>query len=226
MATAPEDAPSGVATYHAPPFTADPSLAPFLRPVAACLGSFPALEGLATGNLVIVGGGPTPSPGPGPGAEAVVEEEAPPRLLLVQRAPHDSMPLHWEVPGGAVDADDESVVHGAARELFEEAHLVATHFAAAVVGGDAPEEFFTRAGRRMGKISFLVDVSGAREPGGVQVTLDPNEHVAFLWVTEEEARARRAGDVDIAYTRQAQEDAVIRAFQVWRDLRSRSEPTI
>jgi 8-oxo-dGTP pyrophosphatase MutT (NUDIX family) len=155
------------------------------------------------------------------------------------------MPLCWEVPGGAVDDEDASVLHAAARELFEEAGLVATRFVAAVTGGgDAPEEFHTRSGRRMGKVSFLVDVAGApgqpEQPGlvaggvggggdgggGIRVTLDPNEHVAYLWVTEEEARARRAGDVEIIYTRQAQEDAILDAFRVWENLQRRNEPTL
>ncbi|KAM0518088.1 hypothetical protein ACHAPE_004493 [Trichoderma viride] len=39
------------------------------------------------------------------------------RVLLVQRAAHDSMPNLWEAPGGAVDAEDASVLHGCAREM-------------------------------------------------------------------------------------------------------------
>ncbi|KAL6895368.1 hypothetical protein HDV57DRAFT_511976 [Trichoderma longibrachiatum] len=34
------------------------------------------------------------------------------RVLLVQRAAHDSMPNLWETPGGAVDAGDASILVG------------------------------------------------------------------------------------------------------------------
>ena len=38
------------------------------------------------------------------------------------------MPLKWEVPGGAVDLEDETIRNSAARELWEEAGLVVRHF--------------------------------------------------------------------------------------------------
>ncbi|KAL7815627.1 NUDIX hydrolase domain-like protein [Trichoderma gracile] len=47
------------------------------------------------------------------------------RVLLVQRAAHDSMPNLWETPGGAVDEGDASVLAGCAREVLEEVGLVA-----------------------------------------------------------------------------------------------------
>jgi hypothetical protein len=40
------------------------------------------------------------------------------RILLLQRASHDSMPNRWEIPGGGVDAEDETILHGAVRELW------------------------------------------------------------------------------------------------------------
>jgi 8-oxo-dGTP pyrophosphatase MutT (NUDIX family) len=47
------------------------------------------------------------------------------QLLLVRRAPWDSLPGAWELPGGKVDAG-EAAHEGLARELFEETGLVAT----------------------------------------------------------------------------------------------------
>lgn len=45
------------------------------------------------------------------------------RLLLVQRAPADFLPLRWELPGGSADVGpggDENLVDAAVRELWEE----------------------------------------------------------------------------------------------------------
>ncbi len=89
---------------------------------------------------------PEPEPEPEPELEA--------RILLLQRAPTDSMPLRWEIPGGACDLEDESLLHAAARELREEAGLRARTAAALVVvrdrdgrdrGGDV---FFSSRGQR------------------------------------------------------------------------------
>lgn len=57
------------------------------------------------------------------------KEKGESRLLLLQRAPADTLPLKWELPGGSVDVDedgdgDASLVHGAVRELGEETGLV------------------------------------------------------------------------------------------------------
>lgn len=50
------------------------------------------------------------------------------KVFVLRRASHDSMPNRGEVPGGAVDAEDPTILHGAARELMEEAGLEATRF--------------------------------------------------------------------------------------------------
>ncbi|RFU81500.1 nudix domain, partial [Trichoderma arundinaceum] len=58
------------------------------------------------------------------------------RVLLVQRAAHDSMPNLWETPGGAVDAGDPTILHGCARELREEVGLVARRMKRLVTEGE------------------------------------------------------------------------------------------
>ncbi|KAF7543969.1 hypothetical protein G7Z17_g10315 [Cylindrodendrum hubeiense] len=115
------------------------------------------------------------------------------RILLVQRAPNDSMPNLWEIPGGAVDDDDPSVLYGCARELWEEAGLVARHVKHVIPDGfnGKPGAVFTN---RTGKIfwckfSFEVDVIDTRE-----VKLDPNEHQDFVWATEEEVINQAIGE--------------------------------
>lgn len=151
------------------------------------------------------------------------------RLLIVQRAAHDSMPNRWETPGGACDPEDQSILHAVARELWEEAGLVATSIGPRV-GGD--QVFLSGSGKRVGKFSFLVDVQGnvdrkmadaEGEDGDMQVKLDPNEHQRYLWVTEDEAREGHTHDeqrnvIELAFTTKEQRDVVLEGFKVWREL--------
>ncbi|KAI0456221.1 NUDIX hydrolase domain-like protein [Xylaria acuta] len=158
---------------------ADPVVANFNVPLGAYLATSPELlQGVCVGAFVF--------------------DDAD-RLLLVQRAPHDSYPLRWEVPGGTIDAEDESVLHGLARELWEETGLRACRVSGLVGKGYT---FLTRRPLCVCKYSFVVDVEA------FDVKLDPNEHAAFLWVTEDEAKARKCGDVDLVYTTKNQEDTI------------------
>ncbi|KAB5578704.1 hypothetical protein GE09DRAFT_1214855 [Coniochaeta sp. 2T2.1] len=54
--------------------------------------------------------------------------ESSPRLLLLQRAAGDVDANKWEPPGGAFDDDDNTILHAAARELWEEAGLEVGRF--------------------------------------------------------------------------------------------------
>ncbi|KAK8058577.1 hypothetical protein PG994_009025 [Apiospora phragmitis] len=161
------------------------------------------------------------------------EEEDADRVLLVQRAPHDSMPLRWEVPGGACDDEDETVLHAVARELWEESGLRAAHIGPQV--GSEGMVFFTRRGRRMLRVSFLADVeAGAAEEGRdgdregrkkkapPVAKLDPEEHVAFLWATEDECRRHRVGETEIKFTHASQEQTILKGFRLRRELRAQA----
>lgn len=134
------------------------------------------------------------------------------RLLLVQRAAHDSMPNRWENPGGAVDREDPSVLYGCARELWEESGLVAKRINHIVTEGEgipAGSVFTNRTGRRIFcKFSFEVEV----EEG--EVRLDPQEHQDYVWVTEEEARSQRVGEREILLTGQQMMRLVMEAFRL------------
>ncbi|KAI0476638.1 NUDIX hydrolase domain-like protein [Xylaria cf. heliscus] len=167
-------------------FISDPSVANFEVPLGAYLEKSPALQGICVGAFVFDDAG---------------------RLLLVQRAPTDSYPLQWEVPGGTIDTEDESLLHGLVRELWEETGLRARRVSGLVGKGYT---FLTRRPLCVCKYSFVVDVDA------FDVKLDPNEHAAFLWVTEEEAKARKCGDVSLAYTTQNQEDAILESFEIGR----------
>lgn len=59
------------------------------------------------------------------------------------------------------------------------------------------------------KFSFLVEVESSDD-----VKLDPVEHVAFMWVTEDEARNKKCGDVEFKYTMPRQMQVVLKAFEM------------
>lgn len=155
------------------------------------------------------------------------------RVLLIQRAPHDSFPLLWEVPGGACDWEDESIFHSVARELWEEAGLKMTNVVRKV---GKEEGFFMRTGLAVVKTTFEVEIETPKpteSAGGSQteealpeVVLDPNEHVRFLWATEEDCRLGKItvpgsdGEeevVDLNFTAKHQERVVLLGFKLRRE---------
>ncbi|KAK5994480.1 hypothetical protein PT974_04955 [Cladobotryum mycophilum] len=121
-------------------------------------------------------------------ASAAVIFDSQDRVLLIQRAAHDSMPNKWEVPGGAVDPEDISILHGCARETVEEAGLKAKHFKRLINEGEGKEKWSVFTNSRGTKIisSFAFEVEVEE---GVEVKLDPNEHQDWTWVGEEEVKA-------------------------------------
>jgi 8-oxo-dGTP pyrophosphatase MutT (NUDIX family) len=179
-----------------------------------------------------------------------VEDEAVDRILIVQRAAHDSMPGRWEVPGGACDDDadaadaegggdddeteggSEVILHAVARELWEETGLVASRVGP-LVGDRRGQRFVTRSGKGVVKFNFEVDV-GPREdtrsdadsrarPNLPAVKLDPDEHQAYSWVTEEEVVANSAARVEtendghssvqLIFTTDQQRETILEAFR-------------
>ncbi|KAI0432255.1 NUDIX hydrolase domain-like protein [Xylaria sp. FL1042] len=166
-----------------PVFTFDSSVANFNVSLGAYLATCPKLQGICVGAFVF---------------------DDTRRLLLVQRAPHDSYPLRWEIPGGTIDAEDETLLHGLARELWEETGLRARCMTGLVGKGYT---FLTRRPLCVCKYSFVVEVEA------LDVKLDPNEHTAFLWVTEDEAKAKKCGDLHLTYTTKNQEDVILEAFK-------------
>jgi 8-oxo-dGTP pyrophosphatase MutT (NUDIX family) len=145
------------------------------------------------------------------------------RILLLQRAPGDSMPNRWETPGGACDKDDQTILHAVARELWEETMLVARSVGPMVGEGYT---FKTRSGKMVRKLNFIVEVErrdgdgdgdgNGNGNGGsdLEVRLRPEEHQGFVWATEEEVRACKVGDVEIGFTMPGQKAVVLDAFAV------------
>lgn len=132
-----------------------------------------------------------------------------PRILLIQRAAHDSMGSRWEIPGGGCDNDDTDILHGVARELWEETGLIATRIGPRV-GGD--HLFSTRSGKVVCKFNFLVEAE-KNDDGHYEVKLDPNEHEAYVWAGEEEIKAYKVGNTKLEFTTREQEQVILEAFQ-------------
>lgn len=194
------------ANMSQPDLHIDPSVAHFNMPFETYLGqlqtSRPELGGLATGAIIF-------------------SNDVQPRVLLVQRAPHDSMPNKWEIAGGAVDGG-ETVLAGVAREVCEEVGLRVTRVRGLVrmANGDGDDGllqgghvFRTTRGRHVVKYTFVVDVDDAS-----RVRLDPNEHQDYVWATEQECRSKQVAREDggaaleLQFTTPAQEEAILKAF--------------
>lgn len=172
-------------------FTAShPSLAPFTLSAAAYLAANNKhWDGLASGVIVF--------------------NAAHTHVLTVQRAAHDSMPNRWEIPGGAVDEDDETILHAAARETLEESGLVVTRFVRAMpYTEDAPGPVCTNT---KGTILFC-RITFVAEVEGYEVKLDPNEHQDWEWCTEEEIRNEEKEGRKMRTTHENQKAVILKAF--------------
>ncbi len=176
-------------------FTVHPSTAPFAVPSETYLSTHTGEEFkydfIATGALVF-------------------DASTPERILLIQRAAHDSMSSRWESPGGACDKEDASILHGVARELLEEAGLTAANIGPQIGG---VQSFLTRTGKRIGKFGG----------GKLDVKLDPNEHQNYVWAAEEEVKARKAGGIELEFTTKDQEAVVLEAFRVRREMNANGQ---
>lgn len=144
------------------------------------------------------------------------------RVLLIQRASHDSLPNKWEIPGGAVDDEDPSLLYGAARELWEETGFIVkrfNHFVPESGGVVMGQVFTNRHGTRsFCRLSFEVNID---ESCG-DVTLDPEEHQAFVWASNEEVRQQRIGDRYIPLISPQMQSVVLEAFRLRQGIRASS----
>jgi 8-oxo-dGTP pyrophosphatase MutT (NUDIX family) len=135
-----------------------------------------------------------------------------PRVLLLQRAASDEDSNKWEPPGGACDDDDESILHAAARELWEEAGLQAAR-----IGGPVGDPYFFTLcdGKKVCQFNFAVHV---RTDSGTPlvVRLNPEEHQRFVWATEGEVQARKVDGIDLDFTREEVERTVLLVFNYFR----------
>jgi 8-oxo-dGTP pyrophosphatase MutT (NUDIX family) len=142
------------------------------------------------------------------------DASTPERILLIQRAAHDSMPSRREIPGGGCDKEDASILHGVAQELWEEAGLTAASIGPRVGDGHF---FLAQSGKLVCKFNFLMDAEKGTG-GKLDVKLDPSEHQNYVWAAEEEVEARKAGDVELEFTTIEQEAVVLEAFRARREM--------
>ena len=136
-----------------------------------------------------------------------------PRVLLLQRAASDEDPNKWEPPGGACDDEDETILHAAARELWEEAGLHAARIGGLV--GD-PYFFTLSDGKKVCQFNFAVHLRTDSATSSLVVKLDPEEHQHFVWATESEVKARKADGMDLDFTREEVGRTVLLAFDHMR----------
>lgn len=144
------------------------------------------------------------------------------RVLLIQRAATDSMPNKWEIPGGGCDEDDPSIIHSALRELEEEAGLKAIS-----VGEQIGKDyvFLTSTGNLVNKLNFMVEVENGKQldrddDGRIKVRLDPNEHQAYVWASQEEVQDSMVSKQKISFTSQQQQDVILEACQRRKQLKA------
>lgn len=140
-------------------------------------------------------------------------ESATPRVLLIQRSSQDSWPNCWEIPGGACDDEDESILHGVARELWEESGLVASYVGPSLGDG---QQFFSSSGRCVGKFLFCVEALGGGNEKAPKVKLNPAEHQNFVWASEEEVKAKQKGDLKLTFTSLDSYNVIVEAFEQHR----------
>ncbi|KAK0640667.1 NUDIX hydrolase domain-like protein [Cercophora newfieldiana] len=179
-------------TAQLPPFThthANPDLAPFDVSLETYLASNPTISRLVTSAVVVR----CPTSGTAP------------RVLLIQRAASDGFPLQWECPGGSVDVSDQTILHALHRELFEETGLALTRIVDLLNGG---VEFRWGDGICR-KLTFMVEVE--ERAGGV--VLNPEEHVDFVWASEEDVRAEVCGGREVRFAYETLRDAILEGLR-------------
>lgn len=179
------------------PFTISPSVSSTLSlPTPEFLCSRPEIKDLLAGTLVFR---------TGPSGQL--------QVLLLRRAATDTFPLRWEIPCGGLSAPDVSPLACAVRELWEETGLHASHIQCTVGMITLPEHLprdkdidqaetqdgddtclvsLWAEGQRWHVLTVIVDVQEDLNGDGVDgksiVRLRPEEHEAWMWVTEEQVR--------------------------------------
>ncbi|KAB8078610.1 NUDIX hydrolase domain-like protein [Aspergillus leporis] len=183
-------------------FTIPPHLNEYNVPFSTFKASNPQWTNFVVGGLVF-----SRSPPKAPKEEKCEDNQ--PRVLLLQRALTDSLPGYWEGPGGGCEDTDETILAAVAREVVEESGLHVSRIVD-LVGVEPWTKEKNGTMFYVVKFTFLVEVYEAQgvfgEDGEKQgeekvevegealkqwedrVRLEPSEHSAFEWATEEEVR--------------------------------------
>jgi len=116
-----------------------------------------------------------------PGAVAVIALDDDDRVLLLSQYRHPVRSELWEPPAGLLDVPGEPLVVAAARELAEEADVVATHWSLLV-------DFFTSPGGSSERIVVFLARGLTPVPEGDRyVRVDEEAGMVPVWVPLDEA---------------------------------------
>ncbi|KAL0937801.1 nudix domain protein [Colletotrichum truncatum] len=131
----------------------------------------------------------------------------------------------WSGFGPSVDApavpgDQALALPGGGVGIAGEPSDAGVETTAAAGGGGAEERSPEAAKGRDAwrKFTYLVEVEANGEDGEPKVLIDPEEHDAFVWATEEEVRADRAGDVKFKWTSEHQKRDLLKALEMAKKL--------
>ncbi|WP_269939405.1 NUDIX domain-containing protein [Arthrobacter sp. HY1533] len=118
-----------------------------------------------------------------PGAVAVVVLNEENQVLLLRQYRHPVQMNLWEVPAGLLDVEGEDFVAGAARELAEEADLVAAQW-------HVLSDFFNSPGSSSEAIRIYLARGISDVPEDQRhVRTDEEAEIEFAWVDLEDAAA-------------------------------------
>ncbi|WP_442214754.1 NUDIX domain-containing protein [Specibacter sp. RAF43] len=116
-----------------------------------------------------------------PGAVAVVVLNEHDQVLLLRQYRHPVRMNLWEIPAGLLDVEGEDFVAGAARELAEEADLVAARW-------QVLTDFFTSPGSSSEAIRIYLARGISFVPeAGRHVRTEEEAEIQFRWVDLDEA---------------------------------------
>ncbi|ALO67504.1 ADP-ribose pyrophosphatase [Arthrobacter alpinus] len=116
-----------------------------------------------------------------PGAVAVVVLNEQNQVLLLSQYRHPVQMVLWEIPAGLLDVEGENFVVGAARELAEEADLVAAQW-------HVLTDYFTTPGSSSEAIRIYLARGISEVPENERhVRTDEEAEITFAWVDLDEA---------------------------------------
>ncbi|WP_374953420.1 NUDIX domain-containing protein [Arthrobacter sp. N199823] len=116
-----------------------------------------------------------------PGAVAVVVLNEQNQVLLLSQYRHPVQMVLWEIPAGLLDIEGENFVVGAARELAEEADLVAAQW-------HVLTDYFTTPGSSSEAIRIYLARGLSEVPENERhVRTDEEAEITFAWVDVDEA---------------------------------------